>query len=124
MTTTTIPPIVAKIAGVDLAERVQEALPAAVELYLKVAGFAEGEHGEAIRDYWAAHDDLHMGNVIDEYREFDRVNFVLRAMGVHLRAIHPTIVECLMDVFDEDDFDTMAAIIREVGAATQGGSAS
>lgn len=56
-----------------------------------------------------------MGNVIDEYRDFDRVTFVLRAIGVQLRTIHPVIAECIMDVFDEDDFETMAAIIGEVG---------
>jgi len=45
-----IPPIVAKIAGLDAAERVQAAFPAAVHLYNQVAAFAEGEHGQALRD--------------------------------------------------------------------------
>ncbi len=98
-----IPPIVARIAGVDVAERVQAAFPAAVHLYNQVAAFAEGEHGQALRDYWKAHDDLQTGNTIDEFMSFDRVSPVLMAIGVPLRSISDFIAEGVGDGLTADE---------------------
>ncbi len=104
-TTTTIPPIVARIAGVELAERVQTAFPAAVHLYNQVAAFAEGEHGQTLRDYWKAHDELQTGNVIDEFMSFDRVSPVLMAIGTPLRSIAAFIAEGVGDGLTDTELE-------------------
>ncbi len=115
MTTTdspTIPPIVAKIAGTDVAERVRAAFPAAVHLYNLVASFAEGEHGQALRDYWLAHDDLETGNVIDEFMNFDRVSPVLMAIGSPLRSIAAFIAEGVGDGLTDTELERVLLGIR------------
>ena len=112
ITTIAIPPIVAKIAGIDVAERVQAAFPAAVHLYNQVATFAEGEHGQAIRAYWKAHDDLQTGNVIDEFMDFDRVSPVLMAIGSPLRSIAAFIAEGVGDGLTDTELERVLLGLR------------
>lgn len=107
-TTDTIPPCIIKIAGLDVAERVQAARAAAIELYRQVEAFANGEHGRALHDYWAAHDDLEIGNTIDEFMSFDQVSPVLMAIGVPLRSISEFIAEGVGDGLTDTE---LAAII-------------
>jgi len=108
----TIPPIVAKIAGIELAERMQAAFPAAVHLYNQVAAFAEGEHGQALRAYWAAHDDLQTGNTIDEFMNFDRVSPVLMAIGSPLRSIAAFIAEGIGDGLTDTELERILLGLR------------
>jgi len=107
-----VPPIVARIAGVDVAERLQAAFPAAVHLYNQVAAFADGEHGQALRDYWQAHDDLQTGNVIDEFMEFDRVSPVLMAIGAPLRSIAAFIAEGVGDGLTDTELERILLGLR------------
>ncbi len=90
----------------------QDAFPAAVHLYNLVASFAEGEHGQALRDYWKAHDDLLTSNTIDEFMEFDRVSPVLMALGAPLRSIAAFIAEGVGDGLTDTEIERILLGLR------------